>query len=337
MRYIQSRKNTEKIKLDIKDKKILAILSANARTPLTAIAKQVELSRDSVDYRIRGYEKKGLIQDYITLVNIKKFGYANYHLFVKLNNPSKELEEEFISSLKANHYVRAVIKFNGTFDFEVALITKSIEELDELITSIISQNQEIIQDYEILPITKTYSAKSLPKSILQENFFHKEEKTIMPKKEYMIDKKDLAILKEICEKANKSLVEVGTKLKISADNVAYRIKNLKEQGIITNFVPVFNYDALDYNLHAALLKIHPLDKEQDAKLSQFLVNNPNTLWAVKTLGKYNLLVYFLVKNMEEFQETILQLRSLFPKKITNYETLIGYEEYKYIHFPKEIF
>ena len=73
MGFTDKIQSTSKIKLDLKDKKILRILSDNSRTPLTQIAKQVGLSRDSVEYRIKNYEKSGLIEGYRTLVNIHYF------------------------------------------------------------------------------------------------------------------------------------------------------------------------------------------------------------------------------------------------------------------------
>ena len=101
MKYLQAIKETNKIKLDLKDKKILTSLALNSRIPLTKLSKKVGLSRDAVKYRIDNYEKNGLIQGYRTLVDISKFNYDNYHLFIKLNNPSPEIEKKIITKLSA--------------------------------------------------------------------------------------------------------------------------------------------------------------------------------------------------------------------------------------------
>ncbi|GAG48377.1 unnamed protein product, partial [marine sediment metagenome] len=55
MKYLQTTPETRQIKLDIKDKKILALLSVNCRIPLTQLSKKVALSRDAVNYRIKNY------------------------------------------------------------------------------------------------------------------------------------------------------------------------------------------------------------------------------------------------------------------------------------------
>jgi len=112
MRYLQKNPKTVKAKLDIKDKKILSILSANSRIPLTQLSKKVALSRDAVNYRIKNYEKKGIIQGYRTMVDISKFGYNANHLFIKLDNPCKTVEQKILSKLTNRPFLRSIIKFS---------------------------------------------------------------------------------------------------------------------------------------------------------------------------------------------------------------------------------
>jgi Lrp/AsnC family transcriptional regulator, leucine-responsive regulatory protein len=333
MRYLQRTKETEKLKLDLKDKKIMSILSNNSRIPLTQLSKRVGLSRDAVNYRIKNYEKKGIIQGYRTIVDISKFGYKANHLFVKLNNPSKEIENRILNKLVKNPFVRAIIKFSGNFDFEIAFISKDIEDLDKALTKIIFDCSGFLQDYEILTISKTFISETLPKNI----FEYKIEQNIKKRQDQKIDKKDIDILKIISEDAIIPLYEIAIKVKLSADAVAYRIKNMINSGIIIKFIPIINYISLDYNLHTLLLNIGDLDEKKEKLLKNFLETDKNTLWAVKTIGRYNVLIYLLVKNIEDLQETIVSLRALFPKQINHYETLIAYEEYKYTYFPSDLF
>ena len=62
MRYLQKTQKAKKIKIDAKDRKILSILSSNARIPLTRLSKKVALSRDAVSYRIKTMRKKALFK-----------------------------------------------------------------------------------------------------------------------------------------------------------------------------------------------------------------------------------------------------------------------------------
>lgn len=333
MRYLQKNKEVIKLKLDLKDKKIFSLLALNSRMPLTQLSKKVGLSRDAVNYRIKNYEKKGIIQGYRTMIDVGQMGYKANHLFITLNNPSKEIEQEILNKLIRYPFIRAIIKFSGNYDFEIAFITKDIDDLDEVLTKIITACSGSLQDYELLTISKTFVAEIFP-----HHFSGPEITKITPKKRPSeIDQKDLEILKIISEEALLPLHEIAQRLKLSVDAITYRLKKMIQSGIIIKFVPVINYTALEYNLHTLLFNISGLDKEKQQTLQTFLTSDKNVLWAVKTIGRYNVLIYLLVKNIEELQETIMKLRSLFPKQINHYETLIAYEEYKYTYFPKELF
>lgn len=338
MKYLQVIKETKKAKLDLKDKKILSLLAINSRIPLTQLSKRIGLSRDTIKYRIKNYEKIGLIQGYRTLVDISKFKYDNYHLFIKLNNPSQETEKQIINKISILPFIRAIIKFGGGYDFEIAMIAKGIEDLDNKITKVIDKCDNLIQENEILIISKILVAKTFPKNFFDFGESIQIEKLSKQKtKGVKIDKKDIQILNLIAENANIQIIDIADKTKISPDSVAYRIKNMINSGIIKKFIPVINYSSLDYNLYSVLLNINSLNEKREKTILEFLINNSNTLWAVKTIGKYNILIYFLVKNTEELQETVLKLRGLFPKEIKDYQILIGYEEYKYTYFPKNLF
>src|SRR3989338_10719347 len=198
MRYLQKTQKAKKIKIDAKDRKILSILSSNARIPLTRLSKKVALSRDAVSYRIKNYEKKGIIQGYRTMVDISKLKYSAYHLFLRLNNPSKEIEQKIINKLAKHPYIRAIIKFSGNFDFEIALVAKDEIELDNQITQITKDCSGFLQDCEILTITKTYLTETLHKSFSEykiEKVSERKTGNKLNKKTDKTDKKDIEILK----------------------------------------------------------------------------------------------------------------------------------------------
>ncbi len=332
MRYLQQKQDAEKIKLDLKDKKILALLCNNARMPLTLISKRIGLSRDAISYRIRNYEKKGIIQGYRTMIDIAQFGYDNHHLFITLNSPSEEIEKRIITKLKELPFIRAIIKFSGSFDFEIGLIAKGMKELDKRIVEIMKCCKGFVRDCDMLTFSKFYVSRTLPKS-----FSDYIEDAKMENKEYSPDKKDIEILKLIGEDALLPLYEIGDKIKLSADAIAYRLKKMKDSKIINRYLPIINYNSLDYSIYTVLFNISSLDEEKEKKLKETLIADKNTMWAVKTIGKFNVLIYFLVKNIDELQLSISGIRSLFPGEINHHEVLIAYEEYKYTYFPKELF
>lgn len=325
------------VSLDVRDKKILFMLSQNARMPLSKIAKQVSLSRDSVKYRIQNYEKKGIIKNSRTLVDVARLGYDAYHIFLRLNNPTKEAEKTLIDTLSSLPYVRAILKFYGSFDFEIAVIAKTIPEFDDILTEVIGKSKEYLQDYEILIITKSYRAGQFPNKFLKPIETKKlYVKSPNKKLEVKLDEKDFEILKIIRDNAQISLLDIAEKIKLSPDAVSYRLKKMEESVIIA-FTPVINYHALGYNVHVLMMNLSGLDKQKEKKLNDFMKTNPNILWAVKTVGRYNVLAYVCTEKETELQETINELRNAFPEQISHYVTLLTFAEYKYTYAPDCIF
>lgn len=322
----------KKVKLDLKDKKILNLLCQNSRTPSTIISKKVALSRDAVSYRINNFIKNGVIQGYRTIIDISKLGYDSYHVFLQLNQPTKKVEDELIKKFKAYPFIRAILKFSGKYDFELAIIAKNIKEFDEIFDKILHDCSKYLQDYVVLIITKNYKiTNTLPRSFLDIKV-HQQIKKI--EKNIKIDKIDKEILSLLADDASLQLYKIAEKINLSPDTVNYRLKKLINSGIIINFVPVINYAALSYSIYAVLLRINGLKDEKESTLKQFLNTDENVLWAVKTIGSYNVLIYVCVKNTEDLHKTLINLRSHFPQDIRDYETLIAYEEYKYTYFPK---
>ncbi|MBI4176371.1 MAG: Lrp/AsnC family transcriptional regulator [Candidatus Aenigmarchaeota archaeon] len=328
MRFQQGVAADRQVELDLKDRKILAMLSRNARQPLSGIAPAVRLSRDAVRYRIANLEKAGVIQGYRTVIDAPRFGYGAYHLFLQLNRPARETEDRLVELFKGNPHTRAAIKFSGKFDFEVALIAKSVGQFDSILTDILNECSAVLQDYEIMAITKPYHSGVFPRSFI-EGLLPERRKL----REYEPDSKDVKILAAMADDARMPTYRISEKTGMSTDAVLYRIRKMKEGGIITGFVPVISYSVIGYTVIAVLLNMQPMSSEAESKLGRFLGTDDSILWAVKTVGRYNTLMYICTRNPGDIHKTIISLRSHFAESIRNYETLIAYEEYKYTYFP----
>jgi len=76
--------------LDKKDKKILSVIEMNARLSYQQIGKKTSLSKESVIYRMKRLEKRGIIKQYKTLVNFGKLGYTGFAVFSRFQQVNEE-------------------------------------------------------------------------------------------------------------------------------------------------------------------------------------------------------------------------------------------------------
>lgn len=327
-------KKKEKNTLDAKDKKLLFILGNNARAPLTKVAKSVQLSRDAVNYRIKSYFKKGILKGSRTILNVKKFDYDSYHFFINLKGQSESVEKKIVEKIASLDYVRAVLKFYGHYELEIAVIAKNNDELERIASELTEIIGSESKENELLILTKNLRSGPFPNSFFKEKSKIISEKT---EKKISIDKKDLKILEVLRNNADISLVSLSEKVKLSADAVNYRIKNLISSNYIFGFSYIVNYGAINYDVYALLLNIQSLSLEDEKKLKFFFSNDENVFWATKTIGKFNVLAYLAVEEISSLHNSIRKIKELFPDKLTNHEYLSAVAEYKYTYAPDCLF
>lgn len=331
MRFFETVFAEKKVRLDLLDKKLLHALSQNARTSLSSIAKTVNTSRDTSHYRITNLRKSGVLQGFRTLIDISRFGFMNFHLFLQLKRPSKEAFDTLIKKFKSYSFIRAIIQFNGKYDLELALVAKNITDCDRVTSLVLQDCQSFLQHHEILFITRTFVANTFPKSFYT---FEEPQPKTQTNEAVDLDGKDIVILELLSENATIPVHSVAAKVGLSGDAIAYRIKKLQKTKFILGYIPAINYSLINYNIHSLLIRLSHLTEKEEASLQEFLRMNKDVLWAVKTLGRYNILLYICTQTMDDFNATTESIRNFLVNKIQDYEILINFEEYKYTYLPK---
>jgi len=137
----------------------------------------------------------------------------------------------------------------------------------------------------------------------------------LPKEESAkLDLKDRKLLLALFEDGRASTTALGKKVGISQELATYRIQKLKERKILQNIIPIINYSVLGYSSYRLQIKLNPLSKEERDKLMEEFKQLPNISWLVELSGGWDLVLIFLVKSNQEFNEAY----DSFNKKYGNY-------------------
>ena len=97
--------------VDLKDRKILFELEQDSRQSLSQIAKKVGLKKETVFHRMRSLEKRGIIKNYLTEINIYKLGFQFYPILIKFQNSTPQIEEDIFDYFKKNQFISLLTKF----------------------------------------------------------------------------------------------------------------------------------------------------------------------------------------------------------------------------------
>jgi len=133
---------------------------------------------------------------------------------------------------------------------------------------------------------------------------------------YKLDVKDRKILYELDLNCRQSNAQIGKKVGLGRDVVAYRIHKLEEEGVITNYWTVIDTFKLGYNVFRVYLNFQDVSREEKQQLMQKLVDYKNS-WAVHSIiGPIDLSLVVWVKNIYEFYNFIDKLLDRFGRYIT---------------------
>ncbi len=130
--------------LDKKDCIILDVLQKNCRMKLTAIAKETNLSIDSVKKRIEKMIKNKIFYPRIQL-RPRNFGFVNiFGVNMKLQYGSEEEFLGFVKYLKSHPRVVEIIQTAGEWDLSLVIISRDAIEFGKILTEIRGKFGKII-------------------------------------------------------------------------------------------------------------------------------------------------------------------------------------------------
>ena len=115
-----------------------------------------------------------------------------------------------------------------------------------------------------------------------------------------IDLKDRKILYELDLNCRQSNSQIGKKVGLGRDVVAYRINRMQEEGIIKNFWTAINTFKLGYNVFRVYINLRYVSSDKKNEIIQYFVDCKNT-WAVISIkGEIDLDTIFWVEDIYDF-------------------------------------
>ncbi|MBN2052954.1 Lrp/AsnC family transcriptional regulator [Candidatus Woesearchaeota archaeon] len=313
------------MKLNLKDRRILAELDLNARASFQEVAKKARLSKESVIYRVKLLEKKNIIQRYITLVNFSKLGYTGYAVFSRFQNVNEEIKKNIIKYLSAIPELYWIALVGGKFDFVFGIMARSVFEFNKVYYKILTEfgNYLVDNNIEIRTELRQHKRKYLIEEkpeLFEPPFFGKE-----PEIEEL-DDLDENILSLLSNNARMTVISLAEALKRPSSTISLRIKQLEKKGIIQGYsayIKAQNYGMQSYRL---LLSLQNMDEKKRSVLFAYVNSNKNCILAIECVGGWNFEITLEVENQEQLQKEISNLRNQFKDVIKNVEFIIMFED-----------
>jgi len=328
-------------KVDAIDRKILYLLSLNARLSNTSIANHLKLSREMVAYRINRMQNSNILHGFLTLVSLQKTGIHSKSVGIKLHTAIRT--DELLADLKKLPAVTKITHCGGLYDLHINIMERELEDCYDTFHNIIFVHGHRFKLYEIATILgeeflglgmlvenkkeQQYLNKINEKkgSSFQEAFRKQDRKTTNRR----LDELDERILKALQHQARIPLTELSSMTGISVFQLGVRIRQLIHDGIIKGFIPYLSLAHLGLQFNFVLLNVK---KDVERKFSTWVAQHPYIVWKTKYLGAHNYKLSIFVKNNAHLSDVLNEIYTEFNEGVGNVESLPVFESPYYKSF-----
>jgi len=148
-------------------------------------------------------------------------------------------------------------------------------------------------------------------------------------KEYKLDLLDKKILYELDKDARMPISILAKKVRRDRAVVNYRINQLVGSGIIQNFVTLLDPGRVGVMIWNIYLQLQDTNKEIEKEIVDYMTKNKRIWWVGKCTGKWDIICSFLVKDIKEFYDLVIDFQSKFGRYIQN-QNLVAHAEVEII-------
>lgn len=152
------------IELSAKDKKLIHLISNNARFHLLDVAKELNLDVKTVQNKIKKFEHIGFIEGYTTFFNLNKIGLKYFKIFIYVQEKSKKEYESLLSFCKNKPNVIHLMKVIGPWELELEIEAESIDYIHKLTKELRNRFPNIIKKIESVIISDEMKLDFFPQN-----------------------------------------------------------------------------------------------------------------------------------------------------------------------------
>lgn len=127
-----------------------------------------------------------------------------------------------------------------------------------------------------------------------------------------MDVKDKKILFALDKNARSPYSDIAKSARISQETARYRVNKLTEEGIIQQFLTIFDNTKLGFSHYQILFKLQNVNEIKKQEIVSFFVENTSVIWIGNLEGAYDLAIILTVKSHIELQKLFDEFQKFNP-------------------------
>ena len=148
------------VDIDETDYKLLNELAVNARAPLIELAKKLDCSSQTVNYKIKNLVKSGVIKGFRVDLDLSKLDLHHFKVDIYLKD--HKLKKSILKYLEDKPYVEYMNLAMGWADLEPEFVVKDMDELLKILDEINTRFLGVVKKQSFFMIEKVHKLRCVP-------------------------------------------------------------------------------------------------------------------------------------------------------------------------------
>lgn len=315
------------IKIDTHDRKILYELDKNSSISLSQLSKKLRRSKQFILYRMKQLEKANIIAGYNAIIDMSKFGYFTFRVYLKFQQMTLDDEKKFVDYLiKEQNQIWTITQIHSKWDYAIFFGVKSISDFHAIWDSILKIYKKNLVSYNVSIYEPIYNFN---KSFFMDKQAEPVERVYGSGKREEIDATDLKIIEAFSINVRQSSLQIAKKIGISSDSVRRRIRKLEDKKIIVGYKIGLNAEPLGYVSYR--VDLHLSSTERNSEIHEFCKMHKNIYQINKTIGSADFEIEVIVKDQVHLLQVLNEIKERFSSSV-NYVEFFGFSVYYILHY-----
>lgn len=314
--------------LDRPDRILLLELDRNCRRPLTDLARASGLAIETARFRIERLLSRGVIKNFLTVVDGGRLGFYYYKVFFRLKNVREETISRIAADLASNDRICWVVRLDGNFDLGFTpRVTDPIEQsklLDELRTKYTAyiSRWTLSVNIRMYFFARDFLVKGGERRALLGSYSARSDGVAL-------DSVAQSVLDRLAREPTVSAAAIARQIGVSTDTVLKRIRLLERQKVIVRYSLVTDTALLGQVAFYTLIYLGSFTGKREDEFVKFCSKQAHIVYLIKSLGEWDYELSIECDNVQEYRDLMMRLAREFSDIVQEYTTLIVSKIHRY--------
>ena len=307
-------------RVDSLDYRLLYQLDLDSSATYTSIAEKLEVPSETIGFRVRRLVRLGVIKNFRTTIHVSRLNAYYYKLFYKFQHTTPSQEKGIIKYLEQNKMISYLASLDGRYDLTFLIVAKNYLDLKEFLVSFKNKYGSCFFEQEIMTLIGVHRFNLRIFNPQGEALHTRYPENLSSVR---LDSLDRSILPIVASNSRKSFSDMAKINGVHENVIRYHIRRLKESAVIGTAVLDINFELLGmihYQIAIALT-----NQSITEEIINFALTIPESTFATVTLGKYDLILEFVVAKQGEMTDIIDKIKEKFSISIMAQDIFVLHE------------